>query len=355
MNIIQKLNQLLKEREFQVDESTYTFSYPYFVQFFQSVSGGLELKHIVQGAHMVYGWMPTILNVNTQEVQQIVELVNKARRGEALTIEQLELLKRVFNNSIVGTSKLLHFVSPELYPIWDSRICNALTGKSHQQAVNNTTRYKLYFDSMQSAIHHPDFEAIYVQKDYGVSRIRLLESILFQNGKEVRSNTYPGLKDVLCENLKVVFCGTAKGKESAKAGFYYAHKRNVFYKVLHSAGFTPYQLEPLECYEINQYGIGLTDLVPTEYGNDNEISLMGYDIEGFGVKMSTIKPSYIAFTSKAAASFALGYKGKTSHIKYGLHSDTIHGIPVFVLPSTSGSARAYWNEEYWKELNELVS
>ncbi len=30
------------------------------------------------------------------------------------------------------------------------------------------------------------------------------------------------LKDILKENLSVVFCGTAKGKASATKGFYYA-------------------------------------------------------------------------------------------------------------------------------------
>ncbi len=116
------------------------------------------------------------------------------------------------------------------------------------------------------------------------------------------------LKDILQPNLKVVFCGTAKGKASTPKGFYYAGPGNKFYAVLHQAGFTPTRLLPTDCYWINNYGIGLTDLVPTESGNDNQISKESYEIDLFIEKMKQYKPKYIAFTSKAAASYALGLK-----------------------------------------------
>lgn len=80
------------------------------------------------------------------------------------------------------------------------------------------------------------------------------------------------LKDVLISNLDVVFCGTAKGKASARLCYYYAGPGNKFYTILHTAGFTPHKLSPESCYEINNYKIGLTDLVYNECGNDNEIN-----------------------------------------------------------------------------------
>lgn len=36
------------------------------------------------------------------------------------------------------------------------------------------------------------------------------------------------LDDVICEKLKVVFCGTAVGNRSAKLGAYYAGRGNKF-------------------------------------------------------------------------------------------------------------------------------
>ncbi len=163
------------------------------------------------------------------------------------------------------------------------------------------------------------------------------------------------LDDVLTYNLPVVFCGTAKGKASARKGYYYAGPGNKFYSILHKASFTPFKLEPLNCYEINKYGIGLTDLVHTECGNDNELQQESYEVELFINKMKEFKPLFVAFTSKAAASFALGYEGKTGMLNYGLQVSKIGSSKVFVLPSTSGSARRYWDEQWWFKLKELIS
>ncbi|MBL4657187.1 MAG: mismatch-specific DNA-glycosylase [Flavobacteriales bacterium] len=163
------------------------------------------------------------------------------------------------------------------------------------------------------------------------------------------------LKDILTNNLDVVFCGTAKGEASARLGYYYAGPGNKFYGILHQAGFTPHKLEPSECYDINQFTIGLTDLVHTEFGNDDEISDDSYDVPGFVKKIEKFQPKYVAFNSKKGASFFLGFKGITSLVDYGLQDRRIGGTKVFVLPSTSGSARRYWDEDYWIELKNLIS
>lgn len=162
------------------------------------------------------------------------------------------------------------------------------------------------------------------------------------------------LKDVLTYNLDLVFCGTAKGEASARLGYYYAGPGNKFYSILHIAGFTPLKLDPSDCYDINQYKIGLTDLVHTEFGNDDEIDDSSYEVEGFIIKMKEFKPKLIAFNSKKGAAFALGYKGRTRFVDYGLQDKRIGESIVFVLPSTSGNARRYWNEIHWFELNELL-
>lgn len=117
------------------------------------------------------------------------------------------------------------------------------------------------------------------------------------------------LSDVLIENLDFVFCGTAKGKTSAAKGFYYAGPGNKFYSILFEAGLTPTKLLPLDCYSINIYKIGLTDLVHTQCGNDNEISDESYEVDLFLEKMLRFQPKCIAFTSKKAASYVLGFKG----------------------------------------------
>lgn len=162
------------------------------------------------------------------------------------------------------------------------------------------------------------------------------------------------LKDVLTYNLDVVFCGTAKGEASARKGFYYAGPGNKFYGILKQAGFTALKLEPKDCYEINQFNIGLTELVHTEFGNDNELSDESYDVDSFIFKMEKYQPKYIAFNSKKGASFFLGFQGITKLVKYGLQDRTIGKSKIFVLPSTSGSARRFWDENYWFELKNRI-
>ena len=162
------------------------------------------------------------------------------------------------------------------------------------------------------------------------------------------------LKDVLTYNLEVVFCGTAKGKISAKLGYYYAGPGNKFYTILNQAGFTPRQISPSECFGINKYHIGLTDLVHEECGNDSEIKDSSYDVNGLIKKIIKYKPKFIAFNSKKGASFALGLGGVTKKVNYGLQNKLIGDSKVFVLPSTSGNARRYWDESYWFKLHELI-
>lgn len=47
------------------------------------------------------------------------------------------------------------------------------------------------------------------------------------------------LPDVLKPDLKIVFCGTAAGRESAARGAYYAGSGNSFWKTLHEVGLYP--------------------------------------------------------------------------------------------------------------------
>ena len=61
----------------------------------------------------------------------------------------------------------------------------------------------------------------------------------------------------------------------------------------------------------------------SQAGNDKVILKENYDVKGFTDKMKIIKPKYIGFTSKTAASFVRGYQGITSLVSYGLQSYTI--------------------------------
>lgn len=97
------------------------------------------------------------------------------------------------------------------------------------------------------------------------------------------------------------------------------------------------------------YGIGLTDLVKKTSGNDSTLKKEAFDVEGLRQRLAKVSPKVVAFNGKRAAMEFLSHP-----VKYGLQPEGVGSSAVFVLPSTSGAARAYWNEQYWIELAEYA-
>lgn len=158
------------------------------------------------------------------------------------------------------------------------------------------------------------------------------------------------IPDLLTEGLSLVLCGTAPSRASKEAGAYYAHPGNIFWKTLHAIGLTPHQLEPGQYPMLTRFGIGLTDLNKVEWGADSDLSRSGFDVPSFTAKMRCFRPGLIAFDSKYAAATYFGKKT----ISYGLQAESLDGIPLLVVPSTSGRARGYFDIAPWHDLAERV-
>ncbi len=160
----------------------------------------------------------------------------------------------------------------------------------------------------------------------------------------------PVLPDLLQTELKVVFCGTAPSRRSAQLKAYYAHGGNLFWDVLYGAGFTPIRLAPAHYGELLSYGIGLTDLNKAQIGGDAEVDSSAYDPQALVDKVLFYRPRILAFTSKNGAKVFYG----RGPLDFGPQLESIGETRIWVLPSTSGSARAHWPrlEHYWYELGE---
>ena len=112
----------------------------------------------VAALHIVYGWMPTIPKLktyqhwNATDKSRLVNILQKAKRGMSLNSDELLHLKVFSNNSIVGGSKILHFVSPKLFPIWDTRVARAFYNrkKVYAQQVNDIECYLNYREVLLS-------------------------------------------------------------------------------------------------------------------------------------------------------------------------------------------------------------
>lgn len=145
-------------------------------------------QDLVVGANFTYGWMPTILNFKSDEFSAAVSILNEAKRPERISDESIQTLKKLINNSLVGVSKLLHFINPEVYAIWDSRVCNFLTGKSYSDKVQKIELFWSYLDLCNRVSSEPEFNAIheqYIKKTgFQITHMRTVEQIMFICGKE---------------------------------------------------------------------------------------------------------------------------------------------------------------------------
>lgn len=156
------------------------------------------------------------------------------------------------------------------------------------------------------------------------------------------------LPDVLAPGLSVVFCGTAAGETSASRGAYYAGPGNRFWRTLHVVGLTPMELKPEQFSTLPTFGIGLTDIVKHRAGNDCVLKESDVDVPSFRAKIRQFAPRFIAFNGKKAAAVFFGCS--TGDVMFGEQLAREGETRVWVLPSTSGSARGFWTIEHWEKL-----
>lgn len=155
------------------------------------------------------------------------------------------------------------------------------------------------------------------------------------------------LPDVLEENLRVVFCGTAAGERSAQLQMYYAGRGNKFWRILKEVDLIPELLSPHQYTDLIKHRIGLTDLVKHESGMDHKIDFKNNGAEALRGKMLRFKPSILCFNGKRAAEEFL-----SRSVDYGIQKERIGSTELFVAPSTSGAANRYWDTSYWFDLEE---
>ncbi len=123
---IQKLNQLANTRQINPSDY-YLLVYPELLQAIQSLLP-LDSQKLLLTAHAVFGWMPTQLRVDMSQLGDALIILNGVlQTGEKnLPVNYLIHLATTFKttggNSVVAASKILHFLAPDRFPIWDSKV-----------------------------------------------------------------------------------------------------------------------------------------------------------------------------------------------------------------------------------------
>ena len=180
------IDKLLEDAQnINISQDQYSRSYREFIKYFQDLKE-ISIHNTIIGISFVYSWMPTILNINIGKIEEATLILNKAKRWVNPTYKEFEILKTCFNNSLVGSSKLLHFINPEIFAIWDSRVCRyLLRQKPHSYIIENINTYMDYLIFCNSIIKNNKFQDIknVIEEKiwYSISAIRVIELIFFYN------------------------------------------------------------------------------------------------------------------------------------------------------------------------------
>ena len=177
-----------------LQDDSYILSYPHILGYF-SGKKTFDSADVVRGAHMVYGWMPTVLQLYPEtpndDLAAGATILTKAKDTGVLSDEEIASLASLVNHSLVGASKLLHFVAPDRFAIWDSKIYAFIFQKKpHNYRVNDVAAYRRYLSLLAGIRSDPRFDAFHESVNrkigYAVSPLRAVELVMFLNAPVFR-------------------------------------------------------------------------------------------------------------------------------------------------------------------------
>jgi len=137
-------------------------------------------KSVPMVAHLAYGWMPTILKYN-HKLRCEERIFEMAQSNDVSAVRSClaQIDVSPINNSWVGLSKTLHFMNPEVFPIWDSKIARlfGVTNISNKNAYCNYIRF--IHDHKNDSFIDEAIENCEDWPNYHMSRVRTFELLLF--------------------------------------------------------------------------------------------------------------------------------------------------------------------------------
>lgn len=165
----------------------YIRSYPELLDASKCLVQRFEERAIPMVAYLVYGWMPKILSYSrdTYQDDKIYQAVLAKTEKDALRVlDSIEYPPT--NNAWVGMSKTLHFLNPEVFPIWDSKVAKVLGIPTTQMGKKEV--YKNYlsfiFQNMNSSFVdtvRTEFKSV---TGYQITKVRAVEFVLFVMGEQ---------------------------------------------------------------------------------------------------------------------------------------------------------------------------
>ena len=164
---------------------SYLLSYPEFIAYFSGLDE-ITPHNLIIAANFTYGWMPTILTFKSRDFAAGVAILNAARRRDLVGERDLNSFRSLIGNSMVGVSKLLHFVNPSRYAIWDRRVYTYINKSYSQARIQKPRNYLAYLDNCREITTDGRFAPIHASMNrkigYEVTSYRALELVMYWNG-----------------------------------------------------------------------------------------------------------------------------------------------------------------------------
>jgi len=152
--------------------------------------------------------------------------------------------------------------------------------------------------------------------------------------EEIRAAEGKTIRDVIADELEVLFCGINPSLYTAAVGHHFARPGNRFWPALHASGFTPRLFAPSEEVQLLGLGLGITNLVPRATARADQLDA-GELVAGahrLSRKLARRRPRYLAVLGVQA--FRAGFDAPGAAI--GLQPRPIADTPVWLLPNPSG-------------------
>lgn len=120
------------------DQDSYQQSYSYLRSYGENCC---KREQYIVLSHAVYGWMPTVLEIDYNSIGCIENAINHFKDFDFTDLKDedircLRTVAKFTNNSFVGASKLLHFIFPNKFAIWDSTILKVLESEKINYSFN---------------------------------------------------------------------------------------------------------------------------------------------------------------------------------------------------------------------------
>lgn len=147
------------------------------------------------------------------------------------------------------------------------------------------------------------------------------------------------IPDVTAPDLRVLFCGINPGLVSGALGHHFARPGNRFWKVLHAAGFTARVLLPSEQEELLDFGIGITNLVPSASRAAADLSAAELRAGALALqqKVAALHPANVAILGMQAYRTAFQRPAAAA----GPQPEPLSGARLWMLPNPSGLQARY--------------